>query len=97
MKTLKEWKLEEAARRGVSYRAICSALSRGRIPYPRVVRLNARLVLVLEPEPTKAPPSRGPMFRVPVTRSEFLRLPMHIRDRALHEMADRLSEEARRV
>jgi hypothetical protein len=49
--SLKAWKIEEASRRGIRYTALENRLARGSVPYPKVQRVNKRVILVLDPIP----------------------------------------------
>lgn len=72
--------------------------------YEREAMTPKHLGAVPPPEPSgpdeKIPTAglggpKQPMFDVPVTRAEFLKLPMHIRRRALRRMARDYGKEAR--
>ena len=47
-KTFKEWKFEEAARRGCCPTNIDSLIHRGIVQRPKLIRINARVIFVIE-------------------------------------------------
>ena len=65
MTTMKQWRMEEAARHGVGESAIAMRLSREQYPGVKLLRRNRRDVRVLRAGPTTARPKPRGLAKTP--------------------------------